>query len=225
MNKTILIFLIITASLLLSVFLRNMALNRISRQLYQAAYVDKDTVLFESLIDSLPAQMFISERSRKIMALNYYVSANDKDKVIRTCKEMNGKRLDGNEFRTFYGTAIGYLCDREDPYAGILLQEMKERYSSSKDISELMLLYDCELTYDIYINKNTGRIPDIEELLKNDLSDEEKAVYEYRLAKLYFYKDERDEAKDLLKSARDHTKNKASRKKIDEILSGNWSLL
>lgn len=93
MNKTILIFLIITASLLLSVFLRNMALDRISRQLYQAAYVDKDTVLFESLIDSLPAQMFISERSRKIMALNYYVSANDKDKVIRTCKEMNGKRL------------------------------------------------------------------------------------------------------------------------------------
>ena len=225
MNKPIVILLIIAASAPISYFVRQIALNRITRQLYQAAYVEKDAVLFESLIDSLPAQMFISERSRKIMALNFYIAANDEEKVAKTCRETNVKRFDANEFKTFCGSAIGYLCDKGNPYSETLLNEMKKRYEGSKDISELMLLYDCQLTYDVYVAKNTDRIADIEEILKNDLGDEEKAVYEYRLAKLYHYQGNRNKVKELLKSARNHTTNRASQKKIDEILNGNWSLL
>jgi hypothetical protein len=225
MDKTIVILLIIAASAFISYFVRQVALNRITRQLYQAAYVEKDAVLFESLIDSLPAQMFISEKSRKIMALNFYIASDNEEKVVRTCRETNMKRLDANEFKTFCGSAIGYLCDRKNPYAETLLNEMKKRYAGSKDISQLMLLYDCELTYDVYIAKNTDRISDIEEILKNDLSDEERAVYEYRLAKLYDYQDNKAKVKQLLKSARSHTANRASQKKIDEILNGNRSLL
>ena len=58
-----------------------------------------------------------------------------------------------------------------------------------------------------------------------DLNDEQKAVYEYRLAKLYYYEDNKGKVKELLRSARSHTANKASQKKIDEILNGNRSLL
>ena len=225
MNKTVLTLLIIAASAIISYFVRQIALNRITRQLYQAAYVDKDTALFESLINSLQAQMFIADRSRRIMSLNYYIAANEEDKVVKTCKEMKGNRLSANEFMSFYGSAIGYLCDKGNPYAKELLEEMRKRYASSKDVSELMLLQDCELTYDIYINKNTDRISDIEEILESDLSDEQRAVYEYRLAKLYCYQDNKGKAKELLKSAKNHTENKASRNKIDQILNGNWSLL
>ena len=224
-NKTILIFLIIALSAIISYFVRKIALDKISRQLYEAAYVNKDTALFESLINSLQAQMFIAERSRKIMSLNYYISINDNEKVKDICKTMKSKNLNTNEFMAFYGSTIGYLCDQGDPYAKDLLNEMKKRYASTKNINELMLLNDCQLTYDVYIDKNTDKIVDIEEILNNELSDEQRAVYEYRLAKLYYYKNDKTKTRELLKNAGNHTENKAPRSKIDSILNGNWSLL
>lgn len=225
MNKTVLILLIIAASAIISWSVRQTALNRITRQLYRAAYVDKDTALFESLVNSLQAQMFIADKSRKIMSLNCYISMQDEDKVIEICRAMNGRKLDSSEFMAFFGSAIGFLCDRGNPYAETLLNEMRNRYASGCSVSEQMLLHDCELTCDVYINRNTGRIPDIEEILKGELDDEQRAIYEYRLAKLYYYDDNKARAKELLKSAKNHTANKASQKKIDGILSGNWSLL
>ena len=225
MNKTILILLIIAACAVISWFVRQIAINRITRQLYQAAYIDNDAALFESLINSLQAQMFISDKSRKIMSLNYYIRSDNQEKAAEICRDMNAKRLNSEEFMTFYGSAIGYLCDKNDPYAKTLLEEMRKRYASGCSVQEQMLLHDCELTCDVYINRNTDRIADIEEILNGDLNDEQKAVYEYRLAKLYHYVDNKDKVKELLRSARSYTANKASQKKIDEILSGNWSLL
>ena len=78
---------------------------------------------------------------------------------------------------------------------------------------------DCELTYDIYIKKNTGRIKDIEEILKTDIDPNSKAVYQYRLAKLYFYDNNRDKAKYYLNEAKNNTSDSNAKKKIDSILT------
>ena len=89
----------------------------------------------------------------------------------------------------------------------------------------MMLLYDCELTCDIYIRKNTDRINDLEQILNSDLDDNANAIYQYRLAKLYYYDKKIDMAKELLKKARNNTQDKNARNKIDQILKGNWNLL
>ena len=150
---------------------------------------------------------------------------DDEEKVIDVCKKTKRKRLSADEFRAFYGKAIGYLCDKENRYAEKLLKEMEERYSSSKEISEMILLYDCQMAYDIYINHNTERISDLKELIKTEIPDEQKAVYYYRLAKLYKYAENKEETILCLKKAKENTKEKSAVTKINKILSGNWDLL
>ena len=208
-----------------SSLLRNYSINRIARQLYDAAYVRKDELLFEKLISSLQARMCMSEKSRLIMSLNFYTFIDQEEKVIKLCEKMDGKRMNAEEFRTFYGKVIGYLCDKENEYALKLLNGMEDRYRNSKEISELLLLFDCQMACDIYIRKNTDRIKDLEELLKTDIPGQQKAVYRYRLAKLYYYQNNKEKAAEQLKTAKEETDDIASINKIERILNGEWELL
>ena len=225
MNKIILIIAVIAVSLLLSNLIRQIFLNRLSRQLYEAAYIKKDKELFEILIESPQAKLTMSDVSRKIMSLNFYISSDDEKSVLKTSRFLINKKLSLQEAQTIYPAAIGYLCEKGNPDVSDILNDMKNKYGSSKDLKMMLMIYDCELTYDIYIKKNTGRIKDIEEILKTDIDPNSKAVYQYRLAKLYFYDNNRDKAKYYLNEAKNNTSDSNAKKKIDSILNGNWKHL
>lgn len=225
MNRTILIIAVIAVSLLLSNLIRQIFLNRLSRQLYDAAYIKKDRELFEILIESPQAKLTMSDISRKIMSLNFYISIDDEKSVLKTGRHLIERKLNMQEAQTVYPAVIGYLCEKGNTDASDFLNDMKSRYGNSKDLNMMLMIYDCELTYDIYIKKNTGRIKDIEEILKTDIDPNSKAVYQYRLAKLYFYDNNRDEAKYYLNEAKNNTSDSNAKKKIDSILNGNWEHL
>lgn len=225
MNKAILIIAIIAAGLLLSNLIRQFFLNKLSRQLYDAAYIKKDKELFEILIESPQAKLTMSDVSRKIMSLNFYISQNDEKKVLETCRFLIGKKLNLQEAQTIYPAAIGYLCEKGNPEAAQILDDMKLKYGSSEDLNMMLMIYDCELTYDIYIKKDTGRIKDIEEILKSDIDLNSKAVYQYRLAKLYYYDNNKEKAIRYLTEAQNNTNDKNAKRKINAILEGNWKLL
>ena len=65
----------------------------------------------------------------------------------------------------------------------------------------------------------------LEEILKTDIDPNSKAVYQYRLAKLYFYDNNRDKAKYYLNEAKNNTSDSNAKKKIDSLLNGNWKHL
>lgn len=225
MNKATIIILIIIAAAFLSSFIRKAFLDRLSRQLYDAAYIKKDKELFEILIGSPQAQLTMSDVSRKIMSLNFYVNIDDENKVLETSKYLIGKKLNMKEAQTVYPLAIGYLCEKGNSKVVNILNDLKKKYANTKEINMMLLMYDCELTYDIYIKKDTGRIKDLEELIKTDLNPQNLAVYQYRLAKLYYYDNNKEKAIQLLNTAKNNTNDKGAVNKIDKILKGNWSLL
>lgn len=225
MKSVVLVLLIIVIAAALSTLIRYFLLNRLSRQLYDAAYVKKDKELFEILINSLQAQMVMSDVSREIMSLNFYISMDDENKVIETAKKLIQGKMNMNEAQTVYPAAIGYLCEKENEEASIILNNMKSKYAISEDLNMMLMMYDCELTYDVYVKKDTDRIKDIEEILKSDIDSNSKAVYQYRLAKLYYYDKNKDKAIELLNEARNNTNDKNAKSKIDRILSGKWDLL
>ncbi len=225
MNKLTIIILIIIAAAFLSSFIRKVFLDRLSRQLYDAAYIKKDRELFEILIDSPQAQLTMSDVSRKIMALNCYISLNDEKKVLETAKYLINKKLNMKEVQTVYPLAIGYLCEKGNAGVSDILNDLKKKHGNTKELNMMLLMYDCELTYDVYIKKDTGRIKDLEELIKTNLDPKNLAVYQYRLAKLYYYNKNKDKAIELLNMAKNNTNDKGAVKKIDRILKGDWNLL
>lgn len=225
MNKATIIILIVIAAAFLSSFIRKVFLDRLSRQLYDAAYIKKDKELFEILINSPQAQLTMSDVSRKIMSLNCYVNIDDEKEVLKTAKYLIGKKLNMKEAQTVYPLTIGYLCEKGNAEVLDILNDLKKKYANTKEINMMLLMYDCELTYDIYIKKDTGRIKDLEELIKTDLNPQNLAVYQYRLAKLYYYDNNKEKAIQLLNTAKNNTNDKGAVNKIDKILKGNWSLL
>ena len=129
------------------------------------------------------------------------------------------------EAQPVYPLAIGYLCEKGNAKVSLILDDLKKKFKDTKEINMMLIMYDCELTYDIYIKKDTGRIKDLEELIKTNIDPRNLAIYQYRLAKLYYYDNNKDKAVELLKLAKNNTRDKGAVTKIDKILKGNWNLL
>ena len=88
MNKFVVVIFIIVITIAISVMIRKTVLNKLLKQLYDAGYVSTDKEAFNLLINSLPAQMTMSEISRDIVRLNAAVSWNDKEEVKRVNKKV-----------------------------------------------------------------------------------------------------------------------------------------
>lgn len=225
MTKYLIVFVLIAVFAYGMEFFRKRSLDKLLNEIYQAAYVRKDEEAFELLVLSPQAKMLMNKATRLLMKLNYYVSNDKEIQVIETVKKLKQCSLNNANKKAFYGSAIGYFAEKENNEAKKLLEWVKEKESDSKDAEMKMLLYDCELTVDIYINKNINRIHDLEVLVTADIDDNAKSVYQYRLAKLYDAAKERKKCIEQLKLALKNTKSKQAKKKIERILNGEWNLL
>lgn len=225
MNMLWIVVLVIGLSLFTEWF-RRRALKQLLNEIYEAAYVKKDEELFKLYINSPQAKMLMSTVTRLIMKLNYSIAKDQMEKVKKLMPEIEGKRMNNKEALSYYQTVFGYMAEREQAEeATHLLTAMKERFGYSKDASVLLLLFDCELIYDIYICKDATRKKDLEILIHTAPDAQSRSVYQYRMAKVaHIIKDQR-QCIAYLKQAQENTQSLAAKNKIDRILNGEWALL
>ncbi|MBR2600281.1 MAG: hypothetical protein IKD84_05180 [Erysipelotrichaceae bacterium] len=225
MNKFVVVIFIIVITIAISVMIRKTVLNKLLKQLYDAAFVSTDKEAFNLLINSLPAQMTMSEISRDIVRLNAAVSWNDKEEVKRVARKASSLRMKNEEAQTVYGVTVGYLCEKRDPEALFFLEKMKEYFKDTNNVSSLVMVYDSQLIYDIYIEKKADRKAELVELADTVEDGNAKAVYQYRLAVLDYYLGNKEESVKELRKALDNTSSAQAKKKIERILKGEWNLL
>ena len=152
--------------------------------------------------------------------------ANDQEeKVVKIVEKMKKIRLNKNNQKAFYSTAIGYYAEKERTDTLDLINHMKKAIENTQDGELQMLLYDCQLTYDIYVKKDISKIHELQQLLETDIDANAKSVYQYRLAKLYKVANNMDRCQEMLKLAYKNTASKQAKKKIDRILDGEMELL
>lgn len=225
MNKVLIIVLILGA-VVLSQVIRNYVLTKNLKLIYDAAYVQKNIELFEVLIDSLQVQMSMSYFSRSLMKIKFYVFMDEENKALKEIKRVLKKKLNNKDLNAVTVSCYTYLLEKENEIvAEEILNRLEKAYSQSNNPEEAMLLFDSKLAFDIYINKDVSKIEGILEILENNIDEQTKAVYLYRLAKLYKYNNEKTKAIDCLKQAKKFTKASNDIRKIDSILKGNWEIL
>jgi len=225
MDKIEIVAGLILLALAISWIIRKVVINRLLKQLYDAAYVQKDRETFMLLISSLQSQMTISEVSRNIMTLNAAIAWDDLETVKTTAGKLISTHLKDAEARTVYGRTIGYLCEKRDSQAIMFLEKMQEYFKGNNDMNIILMLYDIQLVYDIYIEKKAERRTDLIELAESAQEDNAKAVYQYRLAVLDHSLGNKEESRKELKKALENTDNARDRRKIERILEGEWDLL
>ena len=202
----------------LTALLRKYSLNKLLEKLYQLAYVENDEKGFLLLLSSPQADMIMSSKSRKMMELNYWIYKDDIEKVKKASDLIEKQKMNVDDAVALYSLLIGYYADKKDR-VGLEYQEKLNKYSSvAKQVNQQVLINDCNLVCDIYLNENVQLIPKLEEIISEGIDDEAKSVYQYRLAYLYKINGDISKCKFALKEAMENTSNESSKSKIKKIL-------
>lgn len=202
-------------------FFRRKTLNKILNNIYDAAYRKKDEELFLLHIQSPQAKMLMSDASRELIKLNYYVSTDQKEKALKIISRLRKSRLDKNSRKSFYSVAIGYMCEKQEAHVTELLDELKAKAESSQDQDLILLYLDCQLLVDIYIKKELTKAEALKEIINSEIDNSSKVIYMIRLARLYDLNDKKDLSQQWLKKAESIAEGQA-RKKVEELLKKGW---
>lgn len=209
----------------LTVFLRQYSLNKLLDELYRLAYVKNDEKGFLLQLSSLQADMLMSSKSRKMMELNYWVYKDNATQVKKTADLMEKQRLNAEDAVALYSLLIGYYANKKDKQGLGYLEKLNKYSSMAKQANQQVLINDCNLVCDIYLNNNIQLIPKIEEIISEEIDKEAKSVYQYRLAYLYKVNGDIQKCKSCLMEAMENTSKESSKIKIKKILDGGCKAL
>lgn len=216
---------LVVVMILATYIYKNHSLNKLLKELYKLAYVDKDEDGFLLQLSSLQAQMLMSNTSRRMMELNYWIYKDNKENVEKIASQLTKQKMNTNNTISFYSLVIGYLADKKDAKALEYLDELKSNCKNINDPKQELLINDCDMVCNIYINQDTNLIPTIEKILEGNIDNEAKSIYQYRLSYLYKLNNNIDKCKSLLEEAMDNTSNIKSKNKIKSILNGGCKVL
>ena len=205
----------------LTALLRKYSLNKLLEKLYQLAYIENDEKGFLLLLSSPQADMILSSKSRKMMELNYWIYKDDIEKVKKTSALIEKQKMNVDDAVALYSLLIGYYADKKDRVGLEYLEKLNKYSSVAKQVNQQVLINDCNLVCDIYLNENVQLIPKLEEIISEGVDDEAKSVYQYRLAYLYKINGDISKCKFALKEAMENTSNESSKSKIKKILDGD----
>ena len=205
----------------LTALLRKYSLNQLLEKLYQLAYIENDEKGFLLLLSSPQADMIMSSKSRKMMELNYWIYKDDIEKVKKTSALIEKQKMNVDDAVALYSLLIGYYEDKKDRVGLEYLEKLNKYSSVAKQVNQQVLINDCNLVCDIYLNENVQLIPKLEEIISEGVDDEAKSVYQYRLAYLYKINGDISKCKFALKEAMENTSNESSKSKIKKILDGD----
>ncbi len=217
--------LLVVVMIIATYIYKNYSLNKLLKELYKLAYVDKDEDGFLLQLSSLQAQMLMSNTSRRMMELNYWIYKDNKENVEKIASQLTKQKMNTNNTISFYSLVIGYLADKKDAKALEYLDELKSNCKNINDPKQELLINDCDMVCNIYINQDTNLIPTIEKILEGNIDNEAKSIYQYRLSYLYKLNNNIDKCKSLLEEAMDNTSNIKSKNKIKSILNGGCKVL
>ena len=205
----------------LTALLRKYSLNKLLEKLYQLAYIENDEKGFLLLLSSPQEDMIMSSKSRKMMELNYWIYKYDIEKVKKTSALIEKQKMNVDDAVALYSLLIGYYADKKDRVGLEYLEKLNKYSSVAKQVNQQVLINDCNLVCDIYLNENVQLIPKLEEIISEGVDDEAKSVYQYRLAYLYKINGDISKCKFALKEAMENTSNESSKSKIKKILDGD----
>lgn len=219
--KFLWIILLVVLFTILAEMLRRKTINKLCKDLYNAAYQKKDEELFLLLIDSPQAKMLMSDASRGLMKLNYFISSDQETKAIHLINKLKKRKLDKNNQKAFYSLSIGYTSEKQNEIATELLEDLKIKAENTKDQEWILLYLDSQLLVDIYIKKELTKAEALEEIIHSDLDNNSKVIYMIRLARLYDLNNMKDLSREWLMKA-DRIAEGQAKKKVASLLKKGW---
>lgn len=219
MNKTLQWILIVAVIALAGSFMyKQWATNQALRKIYAAS---KSASLSEymDILDSNFTRFYFSDYTRQIMKLNYLISKKKDQEIHDLLPSFQTVKMTDKEKAVLFSKMFGYYIENGNIEKAVPIRNRLETIlKDAKDKESLSIRQEVEQVASIYIDHNTDYIPILQEYDAQTDNAEMKAVYCYRLAKLYYYKGDETAVKENLQKAKNLTKNSELKSRIEEMI-------
>lgn len=206
------------AVLMLSELFRRRNLARLDREIRRRAKdLGNEHPLME-LLDSPPAKIQLSRGSRALIRLNYYLNAANREKLARMEEELPGLRLSDRDLLAAYGALFSHYAAAGDRQAAGACREALGRQLARPDADAArILLLDMDCTLEL-CSGGGEKLQELERLCRQQPDGDQKAVYQYMLAKGYLSMGRVAQSRELLRQAMENSSRQSDRQRLQALL-------
>lgn len=224
--KEIITYILLGVFLLILILILQVNSKKYYQDLADLLYNKKDPHSFLKKLDSRAGKFFIDKKKRLFTSIDAYIMMNDKKKVKDIFTQLENMKLS-------YGSKIGlyqkevqyYVQIKENDKALKANSLLQEQGSKINDKNMKKILDEANELIEIYVNKNPNYDKVMLEKYDNESNQMLKGIYAYRLAKCYFYKNDKKNVEKYLKDCRNKCKGSYWAKLADECLKDFNKLL
>lgn len=187
------------------------------RELHKMYIEDVDQYLMK--LDGFVGRLMLPLFTREFMKLSHYLKIGNKEKVEELSRRILNMGLKRSEKIAVSQKLFAFFLENGDYESADKIHKfLQETAKDPYNIQLQTLLFDMDLAYDVYVNKNQKRICELTEFAHSVKDNEMRSIYFYRLAILYDAVGDNNRYKSSLQSAINLTNNTASKIKIKQLL-------
>jgi predicted Zn-dependent protease len=173
---------------------------------------------FIQALDSGYAKFSFNDFTRNMMKLNYWIEKGRGDEIERLIPEIEKVRMDEKQTAAVLSRLFGWYVENGNvKKAASARDKLYKLLKGKTDDYSLGLLHEADQVDAVYLRKDLSYIPVLESMISEINNPEQKAVYQYRLAKLYRAAGRTEDAVSVLKEA--YAQSAGAQKKKLEMLS------
>lgn len=195
------IYIILSATLLFALIIYNR--RAVYIKLYKLINVDGNVKEYLRLLEDKFVKLSLSRKEILAFKFDGLLASGDYTEIEQIIKQLDVAMLSKRDRIIYYQKRLYYFImqrniQEAEKSLKLLRNSLEMTGSDSKTIS---MREQAELMFDVYIRKDTSRIPELVELERIQEDMTTKGLTQYLLAKLYYANDNEEEAKKMLDSS------------------------
>ena len=152
------------------------------------------------------------------MKLNYWIEKGRGDEIEHLIPELEKIRMDEKQTAAVLSRLFGWYVENGNAEKAASVRDKLYRLLEGKtDDYSLGLLHEADQVDAVYLRKDLSYIPVLESMISEIENPEQKAMYQYRLAKLYRAADRTEDAVSELKEASALVSAETQKKKLEML--------
>lgn len=195
------IYIILSAALLFALIIYNR--RAVYIKLYKLINVDGNVKEYLRLLEDKFVKLSLSRKEILAFKFDGLLASGNYTEIEQIIKQLDVAILSKRDRIIYYQKRLYYFIKQrniqEAEKSLKLLRNSLEMTGS--DLKTISMREQAELMFDVYIRKDTSRIPELVELERSQEDTTKKGLTQYFLAKLYYANDNEEEAKKMLDSS------------------------
>lgn len=181
--------------------------NEISKNMMEAT-AKNDEQMFLAILNDRWTKWLVRPYYVQMSKIRFYTVNRNTKKLQELTDFVLNSKIRGREKVGLLNPMFSYFLENKDAtYAKKIFDCLKDYFIEQEN--GRLLIEELEVLMDVYVNPKEKRIKDLEKYISRS-SDDDKEVWQYRLATLYLNLNKKDKANEVLEDIRKHTKDMAS---------------